>query len=354
MPTNAPGRALPRELGFRMPAEWEPHHATWLSWPHNPNTWPNVDIEKIEHIWAQMTAALCPGEIVNILAAPERHEQVRKVLKKQNIPLERVKIHAIPTNDAWVRDAGPIFVVRDEGSVRVKALTNWEFNMWGGKYPPWDLDNQIPLKVADHLGLQAFSTGIILEGGSIDVNGRGTLLTTEQCLLNKNRNSHLKREEIENYLTDYLNVTQILWLGEGIEGDDTDGHVDDITRFTAPDTIVTVVEDDPVEENNKILQENLRKLQSFKDPAGKSFKIHTLPMPKPIFHTDGMRLPASYGNFYIANGTVLLPIFGDKKDETAIATVAKLFPDRKIAPIRCEELVVGLGGIHCVTQQEPA
>ncbi len=349
---------LPRELGFFVPPEWEAHRATWLAWPRNPDTWPGVDLERVEPAWAEMAKALVPQEEVNILASADLHARIGKILKKYEVPQSRVLLRDIPTNDAWMRDAGPIFLTcpkdpREPGSVRRHALTDWEFNKWGGKYPPWDLDNLIPEKIAKLRGLQRFVPGMVLEGGSIDLNGKGALLTTEQCLLNENRNPSLSRSEIEQKLRDYLGVTRILWLGEGIAGDDTDGHVDDLARFVSPTTIVTVVEKDPGDENYKPLQENLKRLAALRDQDGKPFKILHLPMPRPLYHTDGLRLPASYANFYIANGVVLLPVFGDPRDAEATGVLRQALPGRRVVPIDCRDVIVGLGALHCVTQQEP-
>ncbi|MEW6776087.1 MAG: agmatine deiminase family protein [Bdellovibrionota bacterium] len=344
---------LPAQLGFRMPAEWEEHRATWLSWPHNVETWPGVDISKVEPAWAKMTEALSPKEEVNILAAKAMHSRIRKILSSYKAVEKNVILHDIPTDDAWARDAGPIFIRAEGDGQRQIALVDFEFNKWGGKYPPWDQDNQIPQKVAKIRNCASFTPGIVLEGGSIDTNGKGTVLTTAQCLLNKNRNPSLSKEQIEQILRDYLGFTNILWLGEGIAGDDTDGHIDDIVRFINPTTVVSVVEDDPAEENYKPLQENLKKLKTLKDQDGRPLEIVTLPMPRPRYHTDGLRLPASYANFYIGNGAVLLPVFSDPNDEKAVAILSKLFPGRKVVPVDCTDVIVGLGAIHCVTQQEP-
>jgi agmatine deiminase len=269
------------------------------------------------------------------------------------VPVARVFFHHIPTNDAWCRDHGPIFIQRDRDGGREQAIVDWGFNAWGGKYPPFDLDDIVPTRIGAELGLRVFAPGIVMEGGSLDVNGRGTLLTTESCLLNPNRNPGLDRREIERYLVDYLGVRRILWLGDGIEGDDTDGHVDDLTRFTDPRTVVTVVEDDPADSNYAPLRDNLERLRSMRDQDGEPFRIVTLPMPRPLEH-EGQRLPASYANFYVANGVVLLPTYDPARDETARLTLQELFPTRRVVGIDCTDLVWGLGAIHCVTQQWPA
>jgi agmatine deiminase len=340
-------KQTPRELGYRMPAEFEPHEATWLAWPHNPDTWPGR-IKFIPPIWIQMIKPLHVHETVHMCvndAASE--EQVQAILKRHDIG-RNVVLHQIPTNDAWARDHNGIFVKQDSELMMV----DWVFNSWGKKYGPWDLDDVVPQQVAKYLNIPFVEPGIVLEGGSIDVNGRGTLLTTEQCLLNKNRNPHLRKEEIEGYLKDYLGVTNILWLGDGIVGDDTDGHVDDITRFVGPETVVTAVEEDPTDENYKPLQDNLKRLQSMKDQEGRPLKIVTMPMPGPVSY-DGQRLPASYANFYIANGVVLVPTYNHPNDQRALDVLQKLFPTRRIVGINCIEMVWGLGAIHCVTQQQP-
>ncbi len=246
-----------------------------------------------------------------------------------------------------------MFLQRTANGRVEEAIVDWRFNAWGGKYPPYDLDDVVPTRIGRELGVPVFSPGIVMEGGSLDVNGRGTVLTTEACLLNPNRNPGLSRDEIEQYLRDYLGVSHILWLGDGIVGDDTDGHVDDLARFTDPTTVVTVVEDDPRDENYEPLQDNLRRLRCMTDEAGRALRVVTLPMPRPVFR-DGQRLPASYANFYIANGLVLLPGYDRERDQEACATLQRLFPDRRVVVIDCTDLVWGLGAFHCVTQQWPA
>lgn len=340
--------------GWRMPAEWEPHEATWLSWPHNPKTWPDRDFAVVEDIWAQMAAALAPGEIVNILASQHLHERVRKALSKRSVPEDRIRLHDVPTNDVWARDHGPIFLIRGEGSTRERLILNWEYNAWGGKFPPWDDDNRVPARVSEITGIDHVTPGMILEGGSIDVNGRGCLLTTEQCLLNKNRNPSLTREQIEQRLCNHLGATKILWLHDGLEGDDTDGHVDDITRFVAERVIVTTMCEDTRDANHAVLAENRKRLDAMRDQEGRPFEIVELPMPRRRIDLGKRRLPASYGNFYIGNAAVLLPVFNDPNDQRAIDILSPLFPDRRIVPIDCRELIVEGGALHCVSQQQPA
>jgi len=336
-----------------MPAEWAPHRGTWLSWPHNEATWPGR-FEPVPGIFAAMVRELARGEDVHInVTGPNMEENVRALLAQQQADLGRVRFHHNPTNDAWCRDHGPIFLERSVDGRPEQAIVDWDYNAWGGKYPPYDLDDVVPTRIAKELGLRVFHPGIVLEGGSIDVNGRGTLLTTEACLLNPNRNPALTRVQIEQYLCDYLGVSRILWLGDGIVGDDTDGHVDDLTRFVNSTTVVTVVEDDPADENYEPLQENLQRLRSMKDQDGAGLRVELLPMPRPLFH-DGQRLPASYANFYIANGLVLLPGYDPGRDGQARATLEHLFPDRRVVVIDCTDLVWGLGAFHCVTQQWPA
>jgi agmatine deiminase len=343
----------PAELGYRMPAEWEPHRGTWLSWPHKEASWPGK-FDPVPAIFASMVRHLADHEEVHInVAGPAMEQEVRRLLADCGADSGNVYFHFIPTNDAWCRDHGPIFIHRQDDGHGSQAIVDWDFNAWGGKYPPYDLDDVVPTRVADELGVPAFHPGIVMEGGAIDVNGRGTLLTTESCLLNPNRNPQLERAEIERYLRSFLGVSHILWLGDGIAGDDTDGHVDDLTRFVDPATVVTVVEDDPADENYEPLQANLERLRGMTDQDGHPLRIVTVPMPRPLWH-GGQRLPASYANFYIANGIVLLPTYDPGSDEQARAVLQSLFPDREVIGIDCTDLVWGLGAFHCVTQQWPS
>jgi len=346
-------RPTPSELGYRMPAEWAPHRGTWLSWPHREESWPGK-FGPVPGVFAEMVRQLAPHEEVHInVAGPEMAADVLAVLRPFEIPPGRVVLHENPTNDAWCRDHGPCFVQRTVDGRREEAIVDWRYNAWGGKYPPFDLDDVIPSRIGAAYGLPVFHPGIVMEGGSLDVNGAGTLLTTEACLLHPNRNPQLSRTEIEGYLRDYLGVRHILWLGDGIAGDDTDGHVDDLTRFTDVHTVVTVVEEDPTEENYEPLQENLKRLGTMTDQDGQPLRIVTLPMPRPLYQ-DGQRLPASYANFYIANGVVLLPAYDAATDEVARTTLQQLFPTRRVVPIDATDLVWGLGAFHCVSQQWPA
>lgn len=345
--------ATPAALGYRMPAEWAPHRGTWLSWPHKEASWPGK-FEPVPAIFARMVRELAAHEEVHInVAGAEMEAQVGSMLRESGVPAARVFFHHNPTNDAWCRDHGPIFVQRERSGRREEAIIDWGFNAWGGKYPPFADDDVVPTRIAAELGLPVFAPGIIMEGGSLDVNGRGTLLTTESCLLNPNRNPSLGPSEIERCLREYLGVTNILWLGDGILGDDTDGHVDDLTRFTDASTVVTVVEDDPRDPNFEPLRDNLARLREMRDQDGERLRVVTLPMPRPLEH-DGQRLPASYANFYIANGIVLLPTYDPEHDTAAIETLQPLFPTRRVVGIDCTDLVWGLGAFHCVSQQWPA
>jgi len=339
-----------KELGYRLPAEWEVHQATWLSWPHKEDSWPGK-IAAIWPVYAQMVALLARSETVYLnVNDAEMETQARQYLQAAGAKGD-IRFQHFPTNDAWCRDHGAIFVTRPAEPHLV--ATTWGYNAWGNKYPPFDLDNQIPQKMAETLKVPRFEGQMILEGGSIDVNGKGLLLTSEACLLNPNRNPHLSQTEIEQRLCTMFGVEKILWLGEGIVGDDTDGHVDDLARFVAPDTIVTVVEDDPSDENYALLQENLTRLQRMRDLQGQPLKILPLPMPPAVCYEE-QRLPASYANFYIANRVVLVPFFNHPNDQKAQTMLQKLFPSREVVGLDCTDLVWGLGTFHCLTQQVPA
>lgn len=343
-------KQTPAVLGFHMPAEWEPQAAVWLSWPHNRRTWPG-QFRPIPGVFASIVAQISRFESVRVNCAAPLQPRARRLCARAGADLARVTFYNHPTNDAWCRDHGPIFVRNDR--TREIAVTDWVHNAWGGKYPPYGLDNRIPPSVARKLKLRRFENDMVLEGGSLDVNGQGLLLTSEQCLLNKNRNPHLFREEIERNLQDYLGVRQVLWVGEGIAGDDTDGHIDDMTRFFKPDGLVTAVETDRRDANYRPLAENLARLRKFRTPAGGKFDIVTLPMPKP-FGFRGQRVPASYANFLIINGAVLVPQFRQKRrDAEACAILGDCFPGREIVPIDCYHLIWGLGTLHCISQQQP-
>ena len=334
-----------------MPAEWEPQTAIWLSWPHKRASWPG-QFRPIPYVFAGIVTQISRFEEVRINCAAALQPRAKRLCAKAGADMTKVTFYDHPTNDAWCRDHGPIFVRNDQ--TREIAVTDWVHTAWGGKYPPYDLDNTIPPLVAKKLKLRRFENDMVLEGGSIEVNGRGLLLTSEQCLLNKNRNPHLTREQIEQNLRDYLGVKTVLWVGEGIVGDDTDGHIDDITRFYKADGFITCVESNRRDPNHKLLAENLERLQGFRTPQGKKFSVVELPMPKP-FAFQGQQVPASYANFLIINGAVLVPTFRQKKrDAEACAIIGACFPGREIIPIDCYELIWGLGTLHCISQQQPA
>jgi agmatine deiminase len=341
-------RETPAALGYRMPAEWEPHTATWLSWPRREGISFPDSFDRVMPALRAMVAALVESEQVCINVCNGAHEaETRQAL--HGLPMERISFHMVPTNEPWCRDHGPIFLTRDLDP-RL-AIVDWDYNAWGNKYPPFNLDEVVPTRVADILKLPIFYPRMILEGGSIEVNGTGALLTTESCLLNPNRNPQLSRDEVEQRLRGFLSVRDILWLGNGIAGDDTDGHIDDLARFVSEHTVVTVVEEDRADENYKPLQENLARLHEIKI-RNREIEIVTLPMPKKIVR-EGLRLPASYANFYIANSCVLVPTFADPADEPALSILRNLFPDRRVIGIDCRELIWGLGTFHCLTQQQP-
>ncbi|HEY0550514.1 MAG TPA: agmatine deiminase family protein [Verrucomicrobiae bacterium] len=349
-----PARRLPSSLGYRMPAEWEPHVGTWFTWPRPEGISFPGKYETVPPVYAQLIQHLVQVEEVHInVWHAEMEAWVRGLLTKNRTPLDRVFFHHFPAYEPWCRDHGPIFLVREANGRRERAIVDWGYNAWGGKYPPFDLDDAVPQRVAKLRGLPVFSPGIVMEGGSIEVNGRGTLLTTESCLLNPNRNPHLSKTQIEQYLRDFLGVTNILWLGDGIMGDDTDGHIDDLARFINPTTIVTVVEDDPADENFQPLQENLRRLCTLRDQDNQPLRIVKLPMPRRLEH-EGQRLPASYANFYIANGIVLVPTYRDANDRVALEILQREFSDRRVMGVDSTELIWGLGSFHCISQQEPA
>jgi agmatine deiminase len=345
----------PRSLGYRMPAEWEPHAATWLAWPHNAADWPGR-FHPIPWVYCDIVRQLTRVEDVHLLVENAAAEQrAGALLGKTGARLERVHFHQWPTDRVWMRDSGPIFVKRTEGV----GITNWRFNAWA-KYDDWQSDDQLPSRATELLHLPSWTPEfqghrVVLEGGSIDVNGRGTLITTEECLLSQvqQRNPGLSREDLERVFHEYLGIDQVLWMNRGIAGDDTHGHVDDITRFVGPLTIVSVTEPNSSDENHLPLKENLERLHRARNPEGHPYHIVELPMPAPVLF-QGQRLPASYANFYIANGMVLVPTFNDANDRKALNVLAEVFPDRQVVGIHCGDLVWGLGTLHCMTQQQPA
>ena len=352
----------PRQLGYRMPAEWEPHQATWLAWPHNPEDWPGK-FQPIPWVYAEIVLHLARVEDVHILvddAAAEK--RARRILQRTGVNLARVHFHLWPTDRVWTRDSGPIFVRRNQPGKDSIAITNWKFNAWA-KYSDWHKDDRIPDQVSALLGLPQWTPTIdtpsgpqriVLEGGSIDVNGAGVLITTEECLLSEvqQRNPGVTREQLEKIFHDYLGITQVLWMNKGIAGDDTHGHVDDITRFVGPNTIVTVVEPNRDDENHLPLAENLDRLKSARNDRGNPFEVIELPMPPPVIF-DGQRLPASYANFYIANNLVLVPTLNRSADRRDLSILADAFPSREVVGIYCGDLIWGLGALHCMTQQQP-
>ncbi|HYL92878.1 MAG TPA: agmatine deiminase family protein [Alphaproteobacteria bacterium] len=345
-----------------MPAEWEPHAATWIAWPHNRSDWPGK-FEAIPWVYADIVRYLARVENVNIIVGSGREKAAaREALTRSHVDLTRVKFHLWKTDRVWTRDSGPIFVRRDSAPDRV-ALTDWRFNGWA-KYNNWKNDNQLPERVAKKLKMLRFAPvvqrngkpyQVVLEGGSIDVNGQGLMLTTEECLLSKvqQRNPRLSRGDLEGILAEYLGVEKVIWLGKGIVGDDTHGHVDDIARFVAPDRVVAAVESSQADANYEPLQENLRRLRMATDIQGKTLQIVELPLPRPVVFR-GQRLPASYANFYIANNLVLVPTFNDPNDRAALNILADVFPSHEVVGIHCGDFIWGLGAIHCMTQQQPA
>jgi agmatine deiminase len=340
----------PASLGYRMPAEWHPHAATWLTWPKDPVTWPDR-VPAVQEIFLTFIDALTPHERVCLLVDDGGvAEDVRRRCQGRPAVLANLTLVEIETVDSWIRDYGPNFLLGPEDQL---AFNHWRFNAWGEKYESLMRDATVPARLDALRDVTRFEPGIVLEGGSIDVNGAGTVLTTEQCLLHPNRNPELSKVELEAFLRAHLGAQQVLWLGEGIEGDDTDGHIDDITRFVAPDTIVTVVEDDPADPNHGPLRDNLARLHASRQPDGEPWRIVTLPMPGYVMADDD-RLPASYANFYIANQVVLAPMYDHPNDAVAEGILRDLFPAHRVVPIPCEPLVWGMGSIHCVTQQQPA
>ncbi len=352
-------KKTPLELGFRMPAEWEPHEATWIAWPHNRTDWPGK-LAAIGWVYGEIVRKIASGEVVRIIVKSESHEErARRVLTRVGVDLSRVEFFLFETNRGWTRDFGPVFV-RCGGERPKVAITRFRFNAWA-RYPDWEKDDAIPERIAETLGLCLFcakSQGrdIVLEGGGIDVNGRGTLITTEECFLDRTtqvRNPGLGRKEIEDALRDYLGVTNVLWLGRGIAGDDTHGHIDDVCRFVMPGTVVLCREDNPQDVNYRSLEENRERLEGMRLEDGSRIEVISLPMPEPLY-LDGQRLPASYVNFYISNAAVLVPTFNDPKDRTALGILAEIFSDRLVVGIHAVDLVLGLGTLHCLTREQTA
>jgi agmatine deiminase len=345
----------PASLGYSFPPEWHPHAATWFSWPRPEGISFPDKYHTVPENLARIMREIAPRERVEINVPNGNYEHiVRQQLKEHGCSTDNVHFHHIKTNESWCRDHGPAFVLnKGRGGKTRAAIVDWGFNAWGGKYPPYDDDDAVPTRIAEELKFPVFYPKIVMEGGAVDFNGRGTVLTTTSCLLNKNRNPQLNKTQIEQCLKDYYGQTHVAWLGEGITGDDTDGHVDDLARFINPTTIVTAVEDDPKDENYEILRDNRKRLEKLKDQDDARFRIIEIPMPG-VVQYDGQRLPATYVNFYFVNGALLVPTFRHKKnDRRAIETLQRELPDRKVIGIDCVELIWGLGAIHCLTQQQP-
>jgi agmatine deiminase len=342
---------IPKQNGYFFPAEFAEHDATWLSWPHKEASWPGK-IESIYPVYAEFIKLVAEGELVNVNIVNEAMKQkALGYLTQAGADLKRVNFFLHPTNDAWCRDHGPAFLINPKE--KKKLIVDWGYNAWGGKYPPFDLDDNIPTLIAQHYNLPVVYPGIVMEGGSVEFNGKGTLLTTTSCLLNENRNPHLDQKQIEEFLSNFYGIDHILWLGDGIIGDDTDGHIDDLTRFVTSDTVVTVVEENKNDENYEPLADNLKTLNKMRLENGKQINVVELPMPAPIVYED-MRLPASYANFYISNKYVVVPTFRDKNDDRALQILQQCFTDRKVVGLDSVDIIWGLGSFHCLSQQEPA
>jgi agmatine deiminase len=342
----------PAQLDYAFPPEWHPHAATWFSWPRPEGISFPGKYHTVPENLARIIREIQSREQVHINVPNDNWEFiVRDQLKMFLCPTRNVFFHYIKTNESWCRDHGPAFVISKSAKPQA-AVVDWGFNAWGGKYPPYDDDDAVPTRIAEELKLPIFYPKIIMEGGAVDFNGAGTVMTTTSCLLNKNRNPKLSKKQIEKYLKDFYGQKHIIWLGDGIAGDDTDGHIDDLARFISPTKIVFGVEDDPKDENYKILQDNLKLLRTLRDQDGRSFEIIELPMPGVVEH-DGQRLPATYMNFYFVNGAVLVPTYRHRNDKKAIAIFQKHLPKHKVIGIDCVELIWGLGAIHCLTQQQP-
>lgn len=348
---QVPDSTLPKQLGYYFPAEFEPHSATWLSWPHKEASWPGK-IHTIYPYYAQFIKELALSEKVCINVNDQAMKDFAIThLQKASVDMSQVEFFFHPTNDAWCRDHGPAFLINPNAEQK-KVIVDWNYNAWGGKYPPYDSDDIIPTLIAKHCNVPVYYPGIIMEGGSVEFNGKGTLMTSTACLLNPNRNPHLNQEQIEEYLLQYYGMEQILWIDEGIVGDDTDGHIDDTVRFVNEDTVLTVTEQNKQDDNYALLQHNLKQLKQMRLLSGKQLNIVELPMPDEIVHEE-QRLPASYANFYIANKSVIVPTFRSKKDDKALQIIQNCFPDRKIIGIDSTEIIWGLGSFHCLSQQEP-
>ncbi|MCB0646051.1 MAG: agmatine deiminase family protein [Saprospiraceae bacterium] len=340
----------PREQGYFFPAEFAPQVAIWLSWPHKEESWPGK-IASIYPPYCAFVKEITRGQYVNInVSGPEMELFARQLLEDAGVNMKAVRFYHHPTNDAWCRDHGPAFLINPEK--QSKVIVDWDYNAWGGKYPPFDLDDVIPTLIGEKLGIPVFHPGIIMEGGSVEFNGKGSLMTSRSCLLNPNRNPHLSQDKIEQYLRDYYGVEQILWVSDGIVGDDTDGHIDDTVRFVNEDTVITVIEEDKSDDNYQLLHDNLQELKEMRLLNGKQLNIIELPMPAEIIYED-QRLPASYANFLITNLSVIVPTFRSDRDSKALDIIQQCFPDRKVVGIDSLDIIWGLGSFHCLSQQEP-
>ena len=346
------GQPTLKQLGYYFPAEFHPHVATWLSWPHKEASWPGK-IDSIYTNYCQFIKYLTESEIVRINVNDDAMKAVAmRHLRASGANLDKIEFYIHPTNDAWCRDHGPAFLINPNAEQK-KVIVDWNYNAWGGKYPPFDKDDIIPTHIAKEFNLPVYYPGIVMEGGSVEFNGKGTLLTSKCCLLNENRNPHLNQSQIETYLQDFYGVDQILWVDEGIVGDDTDGHIDDTVRFVNEDTVLTVVESVQSDENYELLQQNLRQLKGMRLLNGKQLNVIELPMPTAVVYDD-MRLPASYANFYISNKHVIVPTYNCANDDVALGVIAECFKDREVVGIDSTEIIWGLGSFHCLSQQEPA
>ncbi len=341
----------PKELGYNFPAEFEKHIATWLSWPHKEASWPGK-IDTIYPSYCKFIKELTKGELVRINVTDDVMKSFAiSHLIKENVDLSKVEFFFHPTNDAWCRDHGPAFLINPTAEQK-KVIVDWGYNAWGNKYPPFDLDDVIPTLIGKHYDIPVFNPGIVMEGGSVEFNGKGTVLTSTACLLNPNRNPHLNQQQIEEYLCNYYGMEQVLWVDEGIIGDDTDGHIDDTVRFVNEDTVITVIEENKNDENYSLLQHNLKQLKAMRLQNGKQLNIVELPMPEELVYED-QRLPCSYANFYIANKSVIVPTFRSDRDEKALQIIQDCFSDREVVGIDSTDIIWGLGSFHCLSQQEP-
>jgi agmatine deiminase len=342
----------PKSLGYYFPAEFAKHDAVWLSWPHKEESWPGK-IASIYPSYCAFVKTVALTERVNINVATDKMRQgAVKMLELSGVDMSKVQFYLHPTNDAWCRDHGPTFLISNNAE-HPKAIVDWNINAWGGKYPPFDLDDVIPTRIAEQLNLPVFYPDIIMEGGSVDFNGAGTVITSTCCLLNENRNPHLQQAQIEQYLGDYYGIEQVLWVSEGIVGDDTDGHIDDTVRFVNEDTVLTVVESNVLSENFDLLQKNLKELKAMRLANGKQLNIVELPMPADVIY-EGQLLPASYANFYISNGHIIVPTYQCAQDDKAMQIIQSCFPTREVVGIDSTDIIWGLGSFHCLSQQEPS